>query len=206
MAGIATAAAIGGIVSGVAGVAGGLIGRGKRKAEEKDAAAEMAREKANYQMLDTSNLYGNLSNTMEDLTVNTQQADFMQQQQQQAAANTMTGLQGAAGGSGIAALAQSLAGSQMQAAQQSSASIGAQESQNQILAAQQEATNQNLSAQGATAAREKQYDKTGTLLGMSQQRLGAAKQARADATQAIVGGIGSIAGGVAGIPGVIPGA
>ena len=41
MAGIATAAAIGGIVSGVAGVAGGLIGRGKRKAEEKAAQQEM---------------------------------------------------------------------------------------------------------------------------------------------------------------------
>ena len=65
-----------------------------------------------------------MQNTYEDLTVNQQQAQFTAQQQAQGFANTMEGLRGAAGGSGIAALAQSLAGQQSLAAQQASASIG----------------------------------------------------------------------------------
>jgi len=198
MAGIATAALVGGAIQGVAGIAGGIIGSRKRKREERAARNEMNMRKAQYQALDTSNLYAGMQNTMEDLTVNQQQAQFEKQMQQQALANTMTGLQGAAGGSGIAALAQSLAGQQMQAAQQASATIGQQEQQNQLLQAQQAQRLQELEAQGATQARALEYEKTGTLLGMSQQRLGAAKQARAAATQSIIGGIGAIGGAVAG--------
>lgn len=198
MAGIGTAALVGGAIQGVAGIAGGIIGSRKRRREEKAAKREMAMAKAAYSQLDTSNLYAGMENTMEDLTVNQQQAQFEKQMQQQALATTMTGLQGAAGGSGIAALAQSLAGQQMQAAQQASASIGQQEQQNQLLQAQQAQRLQELEAQGATQARGLEYEKTGTLLGMSQQRLGAAKQARAAATQSIIGGIGAIGGAVAG--------
>jgi len=189
---------IGGIIQGVAGIAGGIIGGRKRRREEAAAQAEMNMYKQRYQNLDTSNLYAGMENTMEDLTVNQQQAQFEKQMQQQALANTMTGLQGAAGGSGIAALAQSLAGQQMQAAQQASATIGQQEQQNQLLQAQQAQRLQELEAQGATQARGLEYEKTGTLLGMSQQRLGAAKQARAAATQSLIGGIGAIGGAVAG--------
>ena len=198
MAGIGTAALVGGAIKGVAGIAGGIIGSRKRKREERRAQQEMNMRKAQYEQLDTSNLYAGMQNTMEDLTVNQQQAQFEKQMQQQALATTMTGLQGAAGGSGIAALAQSLAGQQMQAAQQASATIGQQEQQNQLLQAQQAQRLQELEAQGATQARALEYEKTGTLLGMSQQRLGAAKQARAAATQSIIGGIGAIGGAVAG--------
>tara|TARA_B100002019_G_C21185641_1_gene556057 strand:+ start:503 stop:1123 length:621 start_codon:yes stop_codon:yes gene_type:complete len=198
MAGIGTAALVGGAIQGVAGIAGGIIGSRKRRREEKAAKREMAMAKAAYSQLDTSNLYAGMENTMEDLTVNQQQAQFEKQMQQQALATTMTGLQGAAGGSGIAALAQSLAGQQMQAAQQASATIGQQEQQNQLLQAQQAQRLQELEAQGAVQARALEYEKTGTLLGMSQQRLGAARQARAAATQSIIGGIGAIGGAVAG--------
>jgi len=198
MAGIATAALVGGAIKGVAGIAGGIIGSRKRKREERAAKREMNKRKAQYEALDTSNLYAGMENTMEDLTVNQQQAQFTQQMQQQSLANTMTGLQGAAGGSGVAALAQSLAGQQMQAAQQASVSIGQQEQQNQMLQAQSAQRIQELEAQGATQARGLEYEKTGTLLGMSQQRLGAAKQARAAAKASIIGGVGAIGGAVAG--------
>ena len=198
MAGIGTAALVGGAIKGVAGIAGGIIGSSKRKREERAAKKEMNMRKSQYEMLDTSNLYAGMENTMEDLTVNQQQAQFTQQMQQQSLANTMTGLQGAAGGSGIAALAQSLAGQQMQAAQQASVSIGQQEQQNQMLQAQSAQRIQELEAQGATQARGLEYEKTGTLLGMSQQRLGAAKQARAAAKASIIGGVGAIGGAVAG--------
>ena len=47
---------------------------------------------------------------------------------------------------------------------------------------------------GAQASRQAEQNKTETLLGMSQQRLGAANAARDAATQSIMGGVGSIAG------------
>lgn len=192
--------AIAGAVKGLTGIAGGIIGGGRRRREQRAAQAEFNRNMAAYQNLDTSNLAANLENTFEDLTVNQQQAEFMRNQQQQGFSNTMNAMQGAAGGAGIAALAQSLAGAQSQAAQQASASIGQQESLNQRLAAQQAATNQQREIAGAEKARGLEYDKTGTLLGMSQQRLGAANQARAAATKSILGGVGQLAGAAA--PGV----
>lgn len=92
------------------------------------------------QFADLKNPYENLSmeNVMEDLTVNTKQAEFQTQQGAQQRANIMQGMQGAAGGSGIASLAQAMAGQGALQTQQISAQIG-----------QQEAMNQKLKAQGA---------------------------------------------------------
>ena len=118
-------------VGGLMGVAGGIIGSGKRKKEQRAAQREMERNKARYTNLDTSNLAANLDNAYEDLTVNTQAADFAREQAQQSQANIMGNMAGAAGGSGIAAMAQALAGSANQQAQQSAVSIGQQESANQ---------------------------------------------------------------------------
>mgnify|MGYP003113583260 CR=1 FL=1 len=78
------------------------------------------------------NVYSGLENTMEDLTVNQQQAQFEAQQFGQSQANILGGLRGAAGGSGIAALAQSLSQQGQIQAQRSSASIGQQEAANQM--------------------------------------------------------------------------
>ena len=99
-------------VSALGSIAGGMIGSGKRKREQRQAQMEFDRNKARYESLDTSNQYTNLENTYEDLTVNTQAADFAAQKQQQVLANTMSGMQGAAGGGGVAALAQAMAGQQ----------------------------------------------------------------------------------------------
>ena len=52
------------------------------------------------------NFASQMENTAEDLTVNTQQAEFMAQQQQQGLSNVLGSMRGAAGSSGIAALAQ----------------------------------------------------------------------------------------------------
>jgi hypothetical protein len=176
------------------GIASGIIGSGKRKREQREAQAEFNRRMANYQNLDTSNLYSNLENTYEDLTVNQQQADYTRRQQERGFASTMQGLQGAAGGSGIAALAQSLAGQQSQAAERAAVSIGRQESQNQMLAAGQAATNQMSEIRGEEKSRALKKEQAETLLGMSQQRLGAANQARQQATQSILGGVGNLVG------------
>ncbi len=188
---------IGGAVSGLTGIAGGMIGSGKRKREQRAAQAEFNRNKARMEGADTSNLAKNMENTMEDLTVNTQAAEFQAQQQAAGFANTMDKLSGAAGGSGIAALAQSLAGAQSQAAQSASADIGRQEASNQAAERQMAGQLQQQELQGEYASRAAEKDKVDTMLGMSQQRLGAANAARDAATQSILGGVGSLVGGAA---------
>ena len=185
---------IGGAVSGLTGIVGGMIGSGKRKREQAAAQAEFNRNKARMEGADTSNLAKNMENTMEDLTVNTQAAEFQAQQQAGGFANTMDNLSSAAGGSGIAALAQSLAGAQSNAAIQSSADIGRQETQNQMAERRMAGQLQSQELQGEYASRAAEKDKVDTMLGMSQQRLGAANDARAAATQSIMGGVGSLAG------------
>lgn len=190
----AAAKLVGGTVQGLTGIASGIIGSGKRKREEAAAQKEYDMFKNQYAELDTSNLYANLENTMEDLTVDQRAAEFQLQAQQQGQANIMDQMAGAAGGSGIAALAQTMANQQSQNAAAAAANIGAQESRNQMAKASQAASLQQMEAMGAESARGLEYQKTGTQLGMAQQRLGAAKEARAAATESIMGGIGQIAG------------
>ena len=181
-------------LGGLVGIAGGIIGGGKRRREQRAAMAEMQRNKARYENLDTSNLAANMDNAFEDLTVNQQAANFAREQAQQSQANIMSNMAGAAGGSGIAAMAQALAGSANQQAQQASADIARQESANQMRAAGGRMSIQNAELAGARDARNLEREKVSTLLGMSQQRLAAANAARAGATQSIMGGIGAIAG------------
>ena len=188
-----------GAVQGLAGIAGGIIGSGKRKREQKAAQTEFNKNKQRMENADTSNLALNQENTMEDLTVNTQQADFVAQQQQQGMANTMDSLQGAAGGSGIAALAQSLGNQQTANAQAASASIGAQESRNQMAERSQAGQLQMQERKGDLISRAQEKDKTDTMLGMSQQRLGAANAARDSATKSIIGGVTGMAKGALGM-------
>jgi len=180
-------------VSALGSIAGGMIGSGKRKREQRQAQVEFDRNKARYESLDTSNQYTNLENTYEDLTVNTQAADFAAQKQQQVLANTMSGMQGAAGGGGVAALAQAMANQQSANMQAASADIARQESSNQAAQAQMAGSLQMAERTGAEKSRAAELDKTETMLGMSQQRLGAANAARQAATQSIIGGVTGIA-------------
>lgn len=186
-------------VQGVGQLVGSFIGGRKRRREQRQATAELARRKQKFEQLDTSNPYQNITNPYVNLTVNTQAADFAAQQSSQNAANIMSNMASAAGGGGIAALAQSMANAQNQQAQQASASIAQQESRNQMAAAQGEARRQSLVAQGELQSRQMEENKVSTLLGMAQQRKAAADQARADATAATIGGVGNIAAGAMGI-------
>ena len=180
-------------IGGLAQIGGSLIGGRARRREEAAARAQMNQRMAEYENMQFENPYANMQNTAEDLTVNQQQAQFLAQQQQQGLANTMGALQGAAGGSGIAGLAQAMANQQAQNLQQASASIGQQEARNQVMAAQQGAQIQQLQAEGAGNVQNMELQRNQTLLGMSQQRLAGAQQARQQATQQLVGGIGNIA-------------
>jgi hypothetical protein len=140
-----------------------------------------------------------MENVYEDLTVNQQQAQFQRQQFQQSQANILDSLRGAAGGSGIASLAQSLAQQGQIAAQQSSATIGMQEAANQRMRQQEAARLQSLERQGDLISRAQEREQVGTLLGMSQAEAAAYGQARAQATQAKFDAISSGVTGIANI-------
>ncbi len=185
------------IVGGAAKTIGSLFGGGKRRREQKAAKKEMAGRKRDFENLDTSNPYKNITNPYQNLTVSTQAADFAAQQTAQGSANIMNNLAAAAGGGGVAALAQSLANSQAMASQQASADLAKQEQRNVVLGAQGENQRQMAVAAGETQSQKMEYEKQGTLLGMAQQRLGAANAARQAATDNLVGGIGDMASGVA---------
>ena len=198
------------ISAGVQGLGSLISGIGARRAEraarrkERDSRREMRRLKDVYANLDTSNPYLNMENVYEDLTVNQQQAQFQRQQFQQSQANILDSLRGAAGGSGIASLAQSLAQQGQIAAQQSSATIGMQEAANQRMRQQEAARLQSLERQGDLISRAQEREQVGTLLGMSQAEAAAYGQARGQATQAkfdaISGGFTGLANiGIAGL-------
>lgn len=184
------------VIQGGVGIASGIIGHKKRKAEQATAQAQYDQNMTRYQSQDLSNPYANMENVYEDLTVNTQAADFAAQQQAQGMANTMQSMKGAAGGSGIAALAQAMAGQQSQNAQSASADIARQEAGNQKAQAQMAGQLQSMEREGDMISRSLEREQAETELGMSQQRLSAANIARQEATQALVGGIGQVAGGV----------
>ena len=174
----------------------------------KKAAAERAKqigilnqEKAKYEAFDFENPYANaknefsgLENTMEDLTVNQQQAQFQAQQGAQQRSNIMQDMRGAAGGSGIAGLAQAMANQGQLATQQASASIGQQESANQRASTAQAGQNQIQERQGqqfAAGQRMKgeelvarqEADRRATLLGIQASMAGGAAQASTSANQ-----------------------
>ena len=184
-----------GAAVGVAKLGMALSGRKKRKDEQAAAKAEQQKFKDQYAQLDTSNPYANMENTMEDLTVNQQQADFQNQKGQQQRANIMQNMQGAAGGSGIAALAQTMANQGQLASQQAGASIGMQESQNQMAAARQAGANQLQERQGDARSQDLKYQKISTQLGMASARKGAADKARADAKAQQMSAVGEIGAG-----------
>tara|TARA_R110001583_G_scaffold170089_1_gene323332 strand:+ start:305 stop:1060 length:756 start_codon:yes stop_codon:yes gene_type:complete len=209
-----------GVIGGISNIIGGNKAGRTARAQQAKARKEMQRQKAAYGAMDTSNIYANVQNQFsdmstenfaEDLTVNQQQAQFEAEQGAQNRANIMQGMQGAAGGSGIASLAQAMANQGQMAARQASASIGQQESRNQQmkvagaqdvqrrreLERQGEASAEGLRLGGAAAARGLEYQKQEGLMGLAAGELSATNEAVAAAKAQRAGGISQIIGGVA---------
>ena len=203
----------GSLLLGGVGIAQSIFAGIKARKDARRARRQLSKENKKlkelentYKNLDTSNPYLNMENTMEDLTVNQQQADFQRQSFQQSQANIMDSLRGAAGGSGIASLAQSLAQQGQIAAQQQSASIGQQEAANQMAQAQMAGQIQGMERQGDVLSRQMKEQQTSKLMSIQQQRammreqqLMQAQQAQAAATQAGIGAFGNVMQGVMGI-------
>lgn len=185
---------IGGAASGVGGILQGLIGGRKRRQEQRAASRELKQRTDQYENFQFQNFYSGLENPYEDLTVNTQAADFAAQQQQQGLANTLDTLRQGGGGLGAAALAQSLAQVQSQNLQQASASIGQQEQANAMAAAGGAMQIQMSQAEGAASVQGLEFDRTETLLGMAAGRKADADRAREQAKGAFFGGIANLGG------------
>jgi len=175
-------------------IAGGMIGSGARKKEMREAKAGYDKQLAALEGQDISNPYANQQNVYEDLTVNTQEADMLAQQQQQALGNTMQNLQGAAGGSGIAALAQSMANQQSQNLQQATTSIGQQEAANQLTVMQEQGKMDARQVEGEMYTRRAQAARTSGMLSRAGQRYEGAIAEKQRATKQLMGGIGEAVG------------
>jgi len=200
-------AAAPGIISAV----GSLFGRKKRKAEQRAAREEIAQAKQAFESIEYKNPYENLTNpyaenVYEDMTVDTQAADYLREQQRQSQANIMQGLKGVAGGSGVAGLAQSMSNIAAGQARQASAGIAQQERANQqarLKGEQQRQTAQGqvdiAKIQGEATKRGQENARTGALYGLSIDRMSAADKARQTARAAGIAGLGQAAGGVAGL-------
>ncbi len=184
------------------------------KGEADAARIELDKQREAFSELDTSNpflgmenMYENMDNKMDGLKVNTQQAEFEKQQQMQGQANVMGQLRQGAGASGIAALAQTLSNQGSLNAQKSSASIGAQEAQNQKLAAAEasriqglqageDARIQGLERKGDMASRNMQFGLLQSQMGMTAGDVSNANANQSAANQQMWSGIGMAAGGV----------
>tara|TARA_R110002012_G_scaffold197863_2_gene366522 strand:+ start:493 stop:1167 length:675 start_codon:yes stop_codon:yes gene_type:complete len=171
----------------------GTIQAKKAAKEQKKAQEEMDKNKALYASLDTSNPYLDMENTMEDLTVNQDQAEFTKQQQEQQRANIMEQMKGAAGSSGIAALAQSLANQGSLDAQKASVSIGKQEQANQLAERKEASRIQGLEREGELISRQAEFGKVSSLLGMSADEVAAARQRKDEAIGMAFGGVEDVA-------------
>jgi len=136
------------------------------EAEKKIEQGKLDKQKAEYKAMTFKNPFADMENVYEDLTVNQKQAEFQSQQGSQQRANIMQGLKGAAGGSGVAGLAQAMAGQGQLQTQQISASIGMQESRNQAAAAQGAGAVQIAERQGDQWLQQVEMNKQATLLGM----------------------------------------
>tara|TARA_R110002167_G_scaffold45968_4_gene137676 strand:+ start:13004 stop:13735 length:732 start_codon:yes stop_codon:yes gene_type:complete len=190
------------VVSVGIGVAKAIDGGIKAKAAKDDAEKaqiELDKHKSAFSQLDTSNPYLNMENTMEDLTVNTQSAEFAAQESNQNRANIMQNMKGQAGGSGIAALAQTLANSGSLDAQKASASIGRQESNNQMAERRMAGTIQNKEIDGEILSRNAVKGKTESMMAMSADEVANARRAQQSANAQMWDGIGSAASAVGGM-------
>jgi len=164
------------VVGTVGGIVSAVNSSANREAAETAAGEAETRRLAQQAKLDEqvkeykaqkfTNPFANMENVYEDLTVNQQQAQFQAQQGSQQRANIMANMKGAAGSSGIAGLAQALANQGALQTQQISASIGQQESRNQIAAAKGAGAVQIAERQGDQFVQQAEMDRQATLLGM----------------------------------------
>lgn len=178
-------------------IVGGVQKRNAKK-KQADAKAQMDAQMDEYMNQEVKNPYEGMENTMEDLTVDTQAADFAAQKSEQARADIMGGMAASAGSSGIAALAQSMANQATQEAQAASASIATQEKANQDAERKEAGNIQDQQIQGDIMVQNIKDQKMGTKIGMSQAEMAAHGQDVAAGNAMMASGMSDMGSAAAG--------
>lgn len=135
-------------------------------AERQEQQKRLDKEIAGYESIKFTNPYANMENPYEDLTVATGTAEFQAQQGAQQRANLLNQLRGAAGGSGIAGLAQTLAGQGQLQARQISTDLQRQEMANALARAKGASAIDMAERGGEAMVQEAESGRRATILGM----------------------------------------
>tara|TARA_R100000234_G_C4994363_1_gene177107 strand:- start:1062 stop:1769 length:708 start_codon:yes stop_codon:yes gene_type:complete len=142
----------------------------KQLAEAREFRDEQQRllaiEKEKYREMVFVNPFENMENPFEDLTVNTLEAEFMSKRGEQARANILASFRSAAGASGIAGLAQTLANQGMLQNQKIAATIGKQETANQKAMAKGALTTDMAERKGEAKVQDLESQRNTNLLSM----------------------------------------
>ena len=133
------------------------------KAYREEQQARVDSQKQQYRAFEFTNPFEGMENVFEDVTVSQEAARFQMEQGRQQRTDIMASLSGAAGASGIAGLAQSLAQQGTMQARQVSADIAQQEAANQQLIAQGASQADMLERQGAAAVQGARFGREATM-------------------------------------------
>jgi len=132
-----------------------LSGGAERRREQQAAQADLHSQMAKWEdtkmknpYAGVKNPYADMENVYEDQTVDLKAAEFQKEQAQQNSADILANMKGAAGGSGVAGLAQVLANQGAKQAKQAAADIGRQEQANQARALGESGRLQQLDREG----------------------------------------------------------
>jgi hypothetical protein len=173
-------------------VAGGVAKRRARRAQARAEAAAAPYLEA-YKSYEYKNPYENMENVYEDMRINTQAAEFQREQLAQQQADVIQGLRGAAGGSGVAALAQSMARAGAVQAQKISADISRQETAREQAQLKEQSRIQGLQRYGEQLVEQQEMQRNMNLYSIETGKAGIAAQQFAAGQQQMMGGIGQIA-------------
>jgi len=161
---------------------------------QKEQQALLEKQKDEFRQIEFSNPYADMENPFEDLRVATGAAEFQAEQGAQQRADILGQLRGAAGGSGIAGLAQTLANQGQLQAQRISAGLQQQEIANELARAKGVSAIDMQERAGEAMVQQAESSRQATLLGMQygqtaganeayQQSVLNTQQARASANQ-----------------------
>ncbi len=183
-------------ISAATGLIGAISGRkqerrARRRALEAEQAAAPYLEA--YKTEEYVNPYEGMQNVYEGMRVDTQAQEFQQQQLAQQQADILQGLRGAAGGSGIAALAQSMARQGAVQAEKMGAQISQQEQAIQEQQLQEQARIQEMQMRGDEMVRQQERQRLTDLYAIEAGKAGVAFGEAASARQQMIGGLGQIA-------------
>jgi len=165
--------------------------RAARAQREAEAAAAPYLEA--YKSYEFKNPYEGMENVYEDMRVNTQAAEFQKEQLAQQQADILQGLQGAAGGAGVAALAQSMARAGATQAQRISADISRQETAREQAQLAEQSRIQGLQRYGEQLVEQQEMQRNMDLYSIEAGKAGLAAQQFAAGQQQMMGGIGQVA-------------